>query len=47
MGTDFTAVKDLLRERPDPELEYTAADVISYLLGESPSGHSAETQPRR
>ncbi len=47
MGTDFTPVKDLLRERPDPELEYTAADVISYLLSESPSGHSAETQPRR
>lgn len=36
MGTDFTAVKDLLRERPGGELDYTAADVISYLLGESP-----------
>jgi NAD(P)H-dependent flavin oxidoreductase YrpB (nitropropane dioxygenase family) len=36
MGTDFTAVKELLRRQPAGELGYTAAEVISYLLSEPP-----------
>ncbi|MFC4534117.1 nitronate monooxygenase [Sphaerisporangium dianthi] len=36
-GTDFTAVRHLMRRRGDGGYGYTAADVVAYLLGRTPA----------
>ncbi len=33
-GTDFTAVRQLMRDRPAGKADYCAADVVDYLLGD-------------
>jgi NAD(P)H-dependent flavin oxidoreductase YrpB (nitropropane dioxygenase family) len=34
-GTDFTGVRQLMRDRPAGQADYGAADVVAYLLGEA------------